>query len=77
MARPKMYEWTVRIRVTGTWVADGFDLTADRMQAMVLSDLRYAHDHEIECEVVKAPAAADIRREQGYRDASDAAPVRT
>lgn len=64
----RFYEWTVKIRVAATWVADGFDLDADRLYDMVANDLSYARGHEIETEIVASPPAADIRYEQGFQD---------
>lgn len=60
------YTWTVQISVADTWVADGFDLTADRLKDMVLSDLGYAHDGEVVTKIIRAPKPEDIRKEQGY-----------
>lgn len=62
----KFYEWTVKIRVSANWVADGFDLDADRVHDMVARDLTHAYGSEIQCEIVTAPSADDIAREQGY-----------
>lgn len=62
----RYYEWTVKIRVAATWVADGFDLTADRAHDMVAKDLGYANGSEIETEIVTAPVDRDIATEQGY-----------
>ena len=64
----KFYEWTVKIRVSAVWVADGFDLDADRLHDMVSSDLGYASTDEIECEIVEAPDQREIRKEQGYQN---------
>lgn len=63
------YEWTVKIRVNAVWVADGFDLTDERVHDMVSHDLQYAHSYEIETEVVKAPDADEVAREMGYKSA--------
>lgn len=60
------YTWTVQISVADTWVADGFDLTADRLKDMVLADLGYAYDGEVRVKIIKAPKPEDIRKEQGY-----------
>ena len=65
---PELYEWTVKIRVAATLVADGFDLDADRLHAMVRRDLQYAY--EIEAEIVSAPPADEIAKEQGYASAA-------
>jgi len=69
MDKPKLYEWTVKIRVADTLVADGFDLDADRLHAMVRKDL-YAYGHEIEAEIVSAPPDDEIAKEQGYASAA-------
>ncbi|MEK7706210.1 MAG: hypothetical protein AAB426_14715 [Myxococcota bacterium] len=65
------YEWTVKIRVAATWVADGFDLTAERAHSMVAKDLGYARGDEIETEIVAAPPDRDIATEQGYAETAD------
>ena len=67
----KFYEWTVKVRVNATWVADGFDLDADRLHAMLSEDLGYASPYEIETEVVEAPDADEVAKEMGYKSAAD------
>lgn len=65
------YEWTIKIRVAPCWVADGFDLTADRAHTMVWRDLGYAHGSEIEAEIVAAPDPDRVAREMGYKSAAE------
>lgn len=60
------YEWECMVRVHASWVADGFNLTAERLHAMVNGDLGGAYTWEIEAEIVDAPATAEILSEQGY-----------
>lgn len=68
MTKPKFYKWTVEFEVESVWVADGFDLTDERALDMLSSALPYAHiDSELRAKVIKAPSAASIRKEQGYR----------
>lgn len=67
----RYYEWTMKIRVAATWVADGFDLTAERAHDMVRHDLGYATSDEIETEIVTAPSDRDIATEQGYPETDD------
>lgn len=62
------YTWVVKVTVDQVWVADGFELDADRARDMVLADLGYARDWEVEVEVIEAPGPARIRKEQGYTD---------
>jgi hypothetical protein len=61
----KMYTWTVKISVDEVWVADGFDLTKERITEMVESDLCYAIPGEVECEVIEAPDPKEILEKQG------------
>ena len=67
----KFYEWTVKIRVNAVWVADGFNLTEDRLNSILGEHLDYARSTEYEGEIVKAPNADAIAREQGYTSAKD------
>ena len=60
----KMFTWTVKIEVAESWVADGFDLTADRAQNMVLTDLGYARSDEVVATIIKAPKASAIAKAQ-------------
>ncbi len=61
------YEWVVRIKVDPVWVADGFNLTDDRMQRIMEHAMPYAYSHEIECEVLESPTDESIAAEQGYK----------
>ncbi len=67
----KFYKLTVEIEIDPTWVADGFDLTEERLQDMVKSDLGFAYDEEIRCKILKAPDAKSIAVEQGYKSLED------
>lgn len=67
----KFYEWTVKIRVNAVWVADGFNLTEERLHNILAHHLNYAYGHEFGGEIIKAPKPDDIAREQGYKSAKD------
>lgn len=62
------YRWVVEIEVDATWVADGFDLTDERAKEMIQNELPWAYGHEVDAKILKAPPAADIRKEQGWVD---------
>jgi len=64
----KFYAWTVRIEIDAVWVADGFNLTAERMHAMLAQHLSSAGSEELRAKVIKAPDPKAIRREQGAKD---------
>lgn len=60
-----MLEWTVKIRVADVWVADGYEATAERVKDALITQHGYCYDHEIEVELVSAPAPADVHKLQG------------
>ena len=64
---PKFYEWTVKIRVTAEWVADGFDLKdGDDVANMLLSGrLSHCRSDEVIGAIVEAPDRDAILHEQG------------
>lgn len=62
----KVFKWTVEISISEIWVADGFDLTEERLRDMVASHLGYACHNEIAVRVVKAPEPAAIAKAQGF-----------
>ena len=65
-ALPATFSWTVRVDVDERWVADGFDLTDERLQDILLHALPYANERELGGKVLKAPDVKDIRKAQGY-----------
>lgn len=63
----RMYEWTIKVRVAANIVADGLNLSEERrMHNIVSFGLPFVRGDEIEVEIVEAPPADDILREQGY-----------
>jgi hypothetical protein len=67
MSKPKKFKWTVEIEIDETWVADGYEATAERVQEAILCySLGYAYDHEVKVKTLKAPSKAAIRAAQGY-----------
>lgn len=63
---PKFYEWTIKIRVAANWVADGFDLDAERAHGLIYNHLNFAKGSEIQTEIVEAPSFVELMKEQGY-----------
>lgn len=63
------FTWTVRFTVSGTWVADGFDLDHERAMEMLRKDLDYAYEHELGAQVLTCPPSQTIRAMQGGREA--------
>lgn len=61
------FSWTVRFTVSGTWVADGFDLDHERAMDMLRHDLAYAEAYEVSAQVLEAPPPITIRAMQGGR----------
>ena len=68
--------WTVEISVEKCFVADGFELTDERAQDMVLNDLQFAGSHEVKCKVIKTPDREVVAKVQGYKSYKDKA-IRT
>jgi len=62
----KFFEWTVKMRVHHSWVADGFNLTAERAHNMLTNDLQGGYTHEMQAEIISAPSDVQILKEQGY-----------
>jgi hypothetical protein len=65
--------WTVEISVEKLWVSDGFELTDERAQDMVLNDLQFAMGHEVKCKVIKTPDREIVAKLQGYKSYKDKA----
>lgn len=62
----KPYKWVVEIDVAPIWVADGFDLTNDRLRRMLARELPHARGDEIVGSVLASPDPQQIRCEQGH-----------
>ena len=65
---PKSFSWTVKFTVDPVWVADGFDLDNERALEMLAAALPYAQGSELRAQVIAAPPAHAIRKEQGYSE---------
>lgn len=64
----KTYKWVVEIEVTSNIVADGFDLNDERMHDLLMRAMPYVYGHEIVARVLCAPASAEVRCGQGFKD---------
>lgn len=61
----KTFKWVVEFEVTQSWVEDGFNLTEDRANNMLGSELPYAYGSEYKARVIKSPSAELISKIQG------------
>ena len=67
----KKYKWIIEITVDKTWVADGFNLTKDRVNDEVRKMLPYALGYEVSARVLASPPPFEIAKEQGYSSVRD------
>ena len=58
----KKYQWVVEITVDETWIADGWDLTEERLSDMISSQLRYAYSHEYSGKILKKPTKRELNK---------------
>lgn len=66
MPKQKTFKCTVEFEVDETWIADGFEITEERAQEMIMNDLSYATSSEVKAKILKAPSQVSIRKAQGY-----------
>jgi hypothetical protein len=59
--------WIVKVQVEKTWIADGFDLTKERMIDMLQNDLQFATSNEVNAIILAKPERKTIRKIQGYK----------
>lgn len=62
----KFFKWTIEIEINEVWVADGFEITADRIQEMIQEALGFSREEETRVSVIAAPHPDEIRKAQGY-----------
>lgn len=58
-------EWTVKIKVSNTWVEDGFYLDEERLIDMLQNELRFATSCEVDAEILEMPDPEIIAKLQG------------
>jgi hypothetical protein len=63
-----VFKWIVSIEVDPLWIADGFNLTEERLNEMLLRELSWAYAHEVKGQIIEAPDPKAILKEQGYSD---------
>lgn len=61
----KFYSWTVQIEVEASWVADGFELTEDRLKGMIEREIEGSYPSETKIKILEAPNPEAIKKEQG------------
>lgn len=67
------FKWVIQIEVDESWVADGFDMTDERVKEMLARETPYAYGHELEVKVLKSPSVERIMKKQGYTEKDIAA----
>lgn len=60
----KKFKWLVEISVDEKWVADGFNITRDRLCDQLQEWLPYATSDEIKGRVIYRPDPKDIKEVQ-------------
>jgi hypothetical protein len=66
-----VYEWTVKIRIAPAAVADGFNLTQEKLYCALLRGYPYLRGDFLDVEIVATPGDDKIAREMGYPDSND------
>jgi hypothetical protein len=61
------FYWDVRLGIHKTWVADGADMTDDRVQDILEHHLGYARSDELKAQVLRRPSDKAVAAEMGYR----------
>lgn len=59
------FSWIVKFTVSGTWVADGFNLTSERACEMIASELSCSREGETNAEILASPPKDAIAKIQG------------
>lgn len=62
------YTWTFTIKVRPLWVAEGLNLTQERMEMALETAFPYMPLGELSVSVDAAPDHRQIRAEQGYNE---------
>lgn len=63
------FKWIVEIEVSGTLVADGFDIKDDAdLHERLAHWMPFAYGHELGGRVLKAPDGKLVRKAQGYSE---------
>ena len=57
-------KWIAEINVSDICVRDGFTLTEEHLKDMVLNDLSFATEDEIEVRILEAPLRSAIKKVQ-------------
>lgn len=65
------FTWTVEITIDEQWVADGAELTTDRMNDIMTTAFGYLRSDEIVAKTIASPDPEAVALAQGYRSAAD------
>ena len=64
--KPSMrFRWRIEIEIDEVWVADGFEVTEDRIHDMVVSAIGFARPDEVLVRILASPHPDEILQAQG------------
>lgn len=62
------YVWTIELRVSETWVEDGWELhDHEQAKERVANMIPFAHNYEFDVKVVGKPKDRDVATAQGFK----------
>lgn len=60
-------KWTIEIEMEDTWVADGFDMTDERVSDMLQAYMPHVYGHEVKGRVLKRPPDEVVAKLMGFK----------
>lgn len=73
--KPHPYYWTITIGVEPIWIADGLDLTADRVEEIMMHAYGHIRGDEFDITIDSAPDPDQMKAEQSGREVNGKLPV--
>lgn len=61
------FKWTIEVEMDEAWVADGFDMTDERVSNMLQAYMPHVYGHEVGGRVLKRPPDEAVAKAQGYK----------
>ncbi len=61
-------KWTCEIEVHPCWFADGFELTEERLKAMIENELPHSYGHETRVKVTGQPSEQERKSAEEWAD---------
>jgi len=67
----RFFRWVVEIRMDEKWVADGFDITDQRMCDTIMAVYPHISGTEVECQVISHPPDEEVAKEMGFKNVQE------